>query len=172
MLCAFAPILREFFYDTKQWLKPFSSSFLNEQLWHPGRHMSTTGPWIHAGRSTWTLHTLSPECPSPQHHASEPHPPSPAQNNQQERRKWRPKWGKKKMPEECKTPGAKERRGPIKSFILTFEARKQKADCLVLALSGSTTSRPFSSSRHRYRPVVMWRIRKDCPHFMWLPLQL
>lgn len=58
------------------------------------------------------------------------------------------------------------------TFILTLEARKQKADCLVLALSGSTTSRPFSSSRHRYRPVVMWRMRKDCPHFMWLPLQL
>lgn len=42
----------------------------------------------------------------------------------------------------------------------------------MLALSGSTTNRPFSSSRHRYRPVVMWRIRNDCPHFMWLPLQL
>lgn len=57
-------------------------------------------------------------------------------------------------------------------LTLTFEIRKQKADSLVLALSGSTTNRPFSSSRHRYRPVVMWRIRKDCPHFMWLPLQL
>lgn len=60
----------------------------------------------------------------------------------------------------------------IQIKMLTFEARKQKADSLVFAFSGSTTKRPFSSSRHRYRPVVMWRIRKDCPHFMWLPLQL
>lgn len=59
-----------------------------------------------------------------------------------------------------------------KMLILTFEARKQKAASLVLAFSGSTTNRPFSSSIHRYRPVVMWRTRKDCPHFMWLPLQL
>lgn len=57
-------------------------------------------------------------------------------------------------------------------LILTFDTRKQKAESLVLAFSGSTTNRPFSSSRHRYRPVVMWRIRKDWPHFMWLPLQL
>lgn len=66
----------------------------------------------------------------------------------------------------------KKIRTPQRLTILTFETRKQNADNLVLAFSGSTTNRPFSSSRHKYRPVVMWRIRKDCPHFMWLPLQL
>lgn len=55
---------------------------------------------------------------------------------------------------------------------VTFEILKQKADILEFAFSASTKRSPLSSSRKRYRPVVMWRIRKDCPHLMWLPLQL
>lgn len=72
--------------------------------------------------------------------------------------------------------GLNKKTGKIEIFVdkfkQTFDARKQKADSLVFAFSGSRTIRPFSSSRHRYRPVVMWRTRKDWPHFMWLPLQL
>lgn len=58
------------------------------------------------------------------------------------------------------------------SIIQTLEARKQKAEFFVFAFSGSTIRSPFSSSRHRYLPVVMWRTLKDWPHFMWLPLHL
>lgn len=57
-------------------------------------------------------------------------------------------------------------------MTMTFEILKQKADMLEFAFSASTNSSPFSSSRQRYLPVVMWRIRKDCPHLMWPPLQL
>lgn len=135
--------------------------------------MWATGLLTHAGRSTWTLHTLSLECPSPPHHASEPHPPSPAQGNPGGKKGWEKiTWVNERRSHSTITETKGKNPEKLKMLILTFETRKQKADNLVLALSGSTTNRPFSSSRHRYRPVVMWRIRNDWPHFMWLPLQL
>lgn len=74
-------------YSGPRWRSwPFSSSFPNEPLWHPGLHMWATAPWTRAGQSTWTLRILSPECPSPRHHASEPPPPSPARDNQRAKR--------------------------------------------------------------------------------------
>ena len=54
----------------------------------------------------------------------------------------------------------------------TLEMRKQKEVALVWALLASTTTRPWSSTSARYRPVVTCRMRSGWPHRRWLPLQL
>lgn len=54
----------------------------------------------------------------------------------------------------------------------TLEMRKQKEVALVWALLASTTTRPWSSTSARYRPVVTCRMRSGWPQRRWLPLQL